>query len=83
MNTFGIVFEILENDTGPPVVWQKVTGNIVFDVKLYLTRKAQWVLYGHKTTDMICSTYAGVVSIYSAGIAFTYTALKGIYIRTK
>ena len=36
------------------------------------TRKARWVLDGHKTPNPIGSTYAGVVSRESVRIAFTY-----------
>ena len=40
------------------------------------TRKARWVLDGHKTLDPIGSTYAGVVSRESVRIALTYAALN-------
>ena len=42
------------------------------------TRKARFVLDGHKTPDPIGSTYAGVVSRESVRIAFTYAALNGL-----
>ena len=42
------------------------------------TRKARWVLDGHKTPNPIGSTYAGVVSRDSIRIAFTYAALNGL-----
>jgi hypothetical protein len=42
------------------------------------TRKARWVLDGHKTANQTGSTYAGVVSRESVQIAFTYAALNGI-----
>ena len=42
------------------------------------TRKAWWVLDGHKTPDPIASTYAGVVSRGSIRIAFMYAALNGL-----
>ena len=40
------------------------------------TRKARWVLDGHKSRDPIGSTYAGVISKESVRIAFTYAALN-------
>eukprot|EP00957_Ditylum_brightwellii_P178146 13568842-Ditylum_brightwellii.AAC.1 len=40
------------------------------------TRKARWVLDGHKTPNVNISTYAGVVSRESVRIAFTYAALN-------
>eukprot|EP00957_Ditylum_brightwellii_P118762 9057487-Ditylum_brightwellii.AAC.1 len=42
------------------------------------TRKARWVLDGHKTVNPIGSTYAGVVSHESVRIAFTYAALSDL-----
>lgn len=53
-----------------------MTGHLVWDVKMDFTRKAQWVLDGHKMPDPIGSTYAGVVSCESVHIAFTYAALN-------
>ena len=46
------------------------------------TRKARWVLNGHKTPDLIGSTYAGVVSRESARIALTYAALNDLDVFT-
>ena len=40
------------------------------------TRKARWVLNGHKRPDPVGSKYAGVVSRESVRIAFTYAALN-------
>ena len=40
------------------------------------TRKARWVLDGHKKTDLIGSTYDRVVYRESVRIAFTYAALN-------
>jgi hypothetical protein len=34
---------------------------MVFDVKMDLTRKARWVLDGHKMDDVEGLTYAGIV----------------------
>ena len=49
----------------------------MFDVNMDFTRKAIWVLDGHKTPDPIGSTYAGVVSRESVCILFTYSGLNG------
>ncbi len=61
-----------------PPGWKKVTGHLVWDLKMDFTRKARWVLDGHKTPNPIGSTYAGVVSRESVRIAFTYAALNGV-----
>jgi hypothetical protein len=54
----------------------------IFDVKMDLTRKARWVLDGHKQDDPVGSTYAGVISRESVRIAFTYAALNGLDVWT-
>jgi hypothetical protein len=62
MNNVGIAFEVLpEGKTAPPG-WRKVSGHLIWDLKMDFTRKARWVLDGHKTPDVTASTYAGVVS---------------------
>ena len=44
------------------------------------TRKATWVLDGHKTPYPIRSTFAGVVLHESVRIAFTYAVLNGLQV---
>ena len=78
MHDVGVAFEILEDDAATPVGWKPATGHLVFDVKMDFTRKARWVLDGHKTPEPIGSKYAGVVSRESVRIAFTYAALNGL-----
>ena len=78
MTEVGIAFEVLNDGQHAPVGWRKTTGHLVWDVKMDFTRKARWVLDGHKTPDPIGSTYAGVVSRESVRIAFTYAALSGL-----
>ena len=78
MFNVGIAFEVLEEKQSAPLGWSKVTGHLVWDVKMDFTRKDWWVLDGHKTPDPIGSTYAGIVSRESICIAFTYAALNGL-----
>ena len=78
MQNVGVAFEILGEGQRAPPGWRKVTGHLVWDVKMDFTRKARWVLDGHKTADPVISTYAGVVSRESVRIAFTYAALNKI-----
>ena len=78
MFNVGVAFEVLEEGAKAPDGWGKVTGHLVFDVKMSFERKARWVLDGHKTPDIVGSTYAGVVSRESVRIAFTYAALNGL-----
>ena len=78
MLNVGIAFEVLPTGEKAPPEWRKVTGHLVFDVKMDFTRKERLVLDGHKTPDSVGSTYAGVVSRESVRIAFTYAALNGL-----
>jgi hypothetical protein len=61
MTKVGVAFEVLEEGIIAPNGWSRVTGHLVWDVKMDFTQKAQWVLDGHKTPNPIGSTYAGVV----------------------
>jgi hypothetical protein len=78
MHNGGVTFEVLGEGEQAPPAWSKVTGHLVFDVKMDFTRKLRWVLDGHKTPDPIGSNYAGVVSRESVRIAFTYATLNGL-----
>ena len=78
MYNVGVAFKVLEEGVRAPNGWTKVTGHLVWDVKMDFPRKAQWVLDGHKTPEPEGSTYAGVVSRESIRIALTYAALNGI-----
>jgi hypothetical protein len=80
MVNIGIAFEVLEASRATPVGWSKVTGHMVFDVKMCLTQKARWVLDGHRMPDVTGSTYAGVVSRESVRIALTYALLNGLQV---
>ena len=74
----GVAFEILDENKRAPPGWHQVTGHMVFDVKMDFTRKARFVLDGHKTADPVGSTYADTVSCESARIAPTCTALNNL-----
>ena len=78
MHTVGIAFQILEEDENMPVGWTEATGHMTFDVRMDFTRKARWVLDGHRLPDPFGPTYAGVVSRDSVRIAFTYAALNDL-----
>ena len=78
MKNVGVAFQILETDEKVPVGYAKASGHLIFDVKMDFTRKARYVLDGHKTAAADISTYAGVVSKESIRIALTYAALNGL-----
>ena len=73
-----VAFKVLDKGQHAPNGWKKVTGHLVWDVKMDFMRKARWVLNGHKTPDFVGSTFARVVSRESIWIAFTYAALNGL-----
>ncbi len=54
MRNLMIAFEILEPGQKAPPGWYKVTGHIIFDVKMDFTMKARWVKDGHKTPEVLC-----------------------------
>ena len=76
MQNIGIAFEILESGIPAPSGWSKASGHLVWDVKMDFTRKARWVLDGHKCHDPVGSTFAGVVARDSVRIGLTYAALN-------
>jgi hypothetical protein len=78
MTEVGVAFEVLEENIKTPVGWSKVTGHLVWDVKMDFTQKNRWVLDGHKTPNPIGLTCAGVMSRDSIRIAFTHAALNGL-----
>ena len=78
MRNVGIAFEILDEGIAPPKGWKRASGHLVFDVKMDFTRKARWVLDGHKCANPEGSTYAGVVSRESVRICLTYAALNDL-----
>ena len=78
MYNFRVAFEIVDEGVQSPYGWKRVKGHLVWDVKMDFTRKARWVLDGHKTPDPIGSNYTGVVSRESVCIALTYEALNDL-----
>ena len=74
----GVAFEVFDEGQKAPAAWHKVTGHLIWDVKMDFTQKARWVLVGHKSPEPIGLTFAGVVSIESVRITFTYVALNGL-----
>ena len=78
MKDVGMAFKILNDGEHVPVGYTEASGHLVWDVKMDFTRKARWVLDGHKTEAPNISTYAGVVSRESVRIALTYAALNDV-----
>jgi hypothetical protein len=78
MHNVGVAIVVLEDGKSVPQGWTKARGHIIWDLKMDFTRKARWVLGGHKLPTPEGSTYAGVVSRESVRIALTYAALNGL-----
>ena len=53
MLNIGIAFEVLDENIKAPVGWSKVTGHLVWDVKMDFTRKVRWVLDRHLTPNAV------------------------------
>ena len=78
MSNVAIAFEIMDEDEVLPPGYKPASCHLIFDVKMDFTRKARYVLDGHRTADPEDSTYAGVVSRESVRIALTYAALNQV-----
>ena len=57
MYNIGVAFEILEDGKTAPAGYTKVSGHVIWSVNMDFTRKARWVLDGHKTPDPVGSKY--------------------------
>ena len=58
MYSISVAFEILEDGKSSPAEFTKVSGHLIWSVKVDFTRKARWVLDGQKTPDPVGSKYA-------------------------
>jgi hypothetical protein len=56
----GIAFEVLEDGASAPKERSKVTGHIIWDVKIDFTRNARWVLYA--TSRLTLKVYVRLIS---------------------
>lgn len=74
----GVEFEILEEKDKILYWWSKMTGHLVFDVKMDIYHKERHVLDVHKTPYPLGSTRTGMVSIENIRIALTCTILNGL-----
>ena len=62
MENVSIAFEFKHHGYKPSSDWIETSGHLIWDVKMDFTRKARWVKDGHKTADIVSSSFAGVVS---------------------
>jgi hypothetical protein len=63
MHNVGVAFEVLEDSKSAPQGWTRASHHIIWDLKMDFTRKARWVLDGHKLPTPEGSTYSGVLSL--------------------
>jgi hypothetical protein len=79
MKNMSIAFKFCEGNVVPKF-YKKIDCHMIFDVKMDLTRKAQYVAGGHQTDPPKESTFSSVVSRNSMWIAFTIAALNNLKI---
>ena len=60
MSNIGVSFKILDTGETPTPGYSKLSGHMIYSMKMDFTRKAIWVKDGHRTTDPETSSYAGV-----------------------
>jgi hypothetical protein len=80
MKNCRIAFEVYNGNIEELVDYQKISGHLVFDVKLgeNFRRKARYCADGHKTETPASVTYSTVVSRDSVRIILTIAALNGL-----
>ena len=61
MGDIHVAVEILGPTMKPPLGWAKLSGRLIFDVKMDFSWKAHWVKNGHKIPDIITPSFAGNV----------------------
>ena len=81
MSSVAVQFEILNPGDKASPGWKKASGRLIYDVKMYFTRKIIWIKDGHRTPNPKISCHAGVVSRESIQIALTYSALHKIDVK--
>ena len=82
MKNVEVAFDVLENHQNVPFGENKTSRYLIWDVKIDFTRKARWVMDGHRKADPLETNYAGVVSRDSVRIAFTLATMNGLDICT-
>ena len=78
MRNVSITFKILDSGENPSVGFSGLSVQMVFDIKLDLTRKARHFVDGHVNPNPVDSTYTEVVSSITLRIAITYAVLLGV-----
>ena len=80
MKNVRIVFEEFDGNPQSLVGYTKITGHLVFDVKLgeNFRRKARYCADGHKTGAPALVTYSTIVSRNSVRILLTIAALNEV-----
>ena len=76
MENSQLAFQLLGPEDKSPVGYKEITSNFIFDVKMDLTQKAQYMSGGHSTDPTSSMTYASVVSQESVRIDFLIVALN-------
>ena len=78
MENVSVAFKVLEDGKKLSAVYKQVPLHMIYDVKMYFTRKSRVAAEGCRTPIPVTSTYAGLVSRESVRIAFTYAALNSL-----
>ena len=61
ISNIGVELEVLGVGVRAPPGWIKASGRIICDVKTEFALKAIWVKDGHRTPDLLTSSYSGVL----------------------
>ena len=83
MKNSRVVFNFLDQDNHVLVGYKDITCNLIFDVKMNLTRKARYVAGWHLTDPPSSMAYESVVSQDSVRIDFLVAASNKLDIVTR
>ena len=75
-----MVFQVLDTDNQPPIVYIEISCHLIFDVKMDLTKKDRYIAGGHFTDPPSPMTYASVVGRETVRIAFSVADLNDLRI---
>ena len=60
MKNVDIAFRIIQKDEALPPGYKKLSGHLIYDIKMDFIWKVRWVKDGHKTPNSESSSYTGI-----------------------
>ena len=83
MNNVKVAFKFIDNGSKLPIIFNKITYHLKFDVRFDLTRKAKYIDRGHLTQVPSSMSYSSVVSRKPFRIMFLIASFNGLNIKMR